>query len=51
MLDRIKELGGALRRELPALDDRALWAAVVEAVHRSFEPGPKSKAADKPDES
>jgi hypothetical protein len=45
------ELSGALRRELPVLDDPALWAAVVEAVHRSFELGPNSKAADKPDES
>ena len=41
------ELSGALRRELPVFEDPVLWAAVVEAVHRSFERGPKSDAADK----
>jgi hypothetical protein len=41
------ELSGALRRELPIFEDPVLWAAVVEAVHRSFEHGPKSDAADK----
>jgi hypothetical protein len=41
------ELSGALRRELPVFEDPVLWAAVVEAVHRSFERGPRSDTADK----
>ena len=41
------DLSGVLRRELPIFEDSALWAAVVEAVHLSFEVGPKSDAAER----
>ena len=41
------ELSGTMRRELPIFEDSALWAAVVEVVHRSFEAGPQGDAANK----
>ncbi len=41
------ELSGALRKELPILEERGLWDAIVEAVHRAFEGGPRGDATDK----
>lgn len=43
------ELSGALRKELPILEEPGLWDAIVLAVRRSFELGPRSDAADKYD--
>lgn len=43
------ELSGALRKELPILDEPGLWEAIVEAVQGAFEVGPRSDAADKYD--
>jgi len=43
------ELSGALRKELPILVEPGLWEAIVQAVHRAFEVGPRSDAADKYD--
>jgi hypothetical protein len=43
------ELSGALRKELPILEEPGLWEAIVQAVHRAFAVGPRSEAADKYD--
>lgn len=43
------ELSGALRKELPILEEPGLWDAIVQAVHRAFEVGPRSDTADKSD--
>jgi hypothetical protein len=43
------ELSGALRKELPILEEPGLWESVVQAVRRSFEVGPQTYAADKYD--
>lgn len=43
------ELSGALRKELPILEEPGLWEAVVQVVHQAFEVGPRSDAADKYD--
>lgn len=43
------ELSGALRKELPILEEPGLWAAVVAAVRQAFEASPASDAADKYD--
>lgn len=40
-------LNGALRKELPILEALGLWEAIVQAVRRAFEVGPRSDAADK----
>jgi hypothetical protein len=41
------ELSGALRGELPILEEPGLWGAIVQVVRRAFETGPRSEAADK----
>ncbi len=43
------ELSGALRKELPILEEPGLWDSVVQVVHRAFEIGPRGDAADKYD--
>lgn len=40
------ELSGALRKELPILQEPSLWAAIVQVVWRAFDPSPRSNAAD-----
>ena len=40
-------LSGALRKELPILEEPGLWEAIVQAVREGFEVGPRSDAADK----
>lgn len=43
------ELSGALRKELPILEEPGLWESVVQVVHRAFVVGPRGDAADKYD--
>ncbi len=43
------ELSGALRKELPMLEEPGLWQAIVQAVQQAFAAGPRSEAADKYD--
>ena len=40
-------LSGALRKEIPILEEPGLWEAIVQAVRGAFEVGPWSDAADK----
>jgi hypothetical protein len=43
------QLSGALRKELPILEEPTLWEAIVQAVHRAFEVDPRGDAAEKYD--
>lgn len=41
------ELSGALRKELPILEEPGLWETIVTAVRGAFDVGPQSGSADK----
>jgi hypothetical protein len=41
------ELSGALRKELPILEEPGLWEAIVKAVRGAFDVGTRSDTADK----
>ena len=43
------ELSGALRKELPILEEPGLWDAIARAVNGAFEVGPRADPADKYD--
>lgn len=43
------ELSGALRKELPILEQPGVWEDIVAAVQKAFEAGPRSDTADKDD--